>query len=134
MRSSRSWQANPDRATEESRLDLILMYAGSPATAPQCAETCAAGDCAGRMCGRWMHTHGHSMPMRKYQEADEAVQKALAVGIQSARIFDHAGHIAQKLNTPCGRHEILPAFYPIQSFIGIRCRCSSSRKSRGANG
>ena len=26
------------------------------------------------------------------------MQKAIAVGIQSAQIFDHAGHIAQKLN------------------------------------
>jgi tetratricopeptide (TPR) repeat protein len=33
MRSSRSWPA-PEAATDESRLDLILMYAGSPATAP----------------------------------------------------------------------------------------------------
>jgi tetratricopeptide (TPR) repeat protein len=34
----------------------------------------------------------------KYQDADAAEQKAIAVGLQSARIFDHAGHIAQKLN------------------------------------
>ena len=34
----------------------------------------------------------------KFQDADAAVQKAIAVGIQSAQIFDHAGHIAQKLN------------------------------------
>ena len=33
----------------------------------------------------------------RYAEADAAMQQALAVGIQSAQIFDHAGHIAAKL-------------------------------------
>lgn len=34
----------------------------------------------------------------RFSEADTAIQKALAVGIQSAQIFDHAAHISQKLN------------------------------------
>jgi tetratricopeptide (TPR) repeat protein len=33
----------------------------------------------------------------RFQEADAAIQKAIAVGIQSAQIFDHAGHIARNL-------------------------------------
>jgi tetratricopeptide (TPR) repeat protein len=33
----------------------------------------------------------------KYQEADAAEQKAIAVGIRNAQIFDHAGHIAERL-------------------------------------
>jgi len=34
----------------------------------------------------------------QYAKADAAIQKAIGVGIQNAQIFDHAGHIAQKLN------------------------------------
>lgn len=34
----------------------------------------------------------------KYSEADLQIQKALAVGVRSDQIFDHAGHIANKLN------------------------------------
>jgi tetratricopeptide (TPR) repeat protein len=34
----------------------------------------------------------------KYSEADLQIQKALAVGVRSDQIFDHAGHIAIKLN------------------------------------
>lgn len=34
----------------------------------------------------------------KLQEADSTIQKALGVGVKSARIFDHAGHIARSLS------------------------------------
>jgi tetratricopeptide (TPR) repeat protein len=34
----------------------------------------------------------------KFQDADAAIQKAMSIGIRSSQIFDHAGHIAQKLN------------------------------------
>jgi tetratricopeptide (TPR) repeat protein len=34
----------------------------------------------------------------QYANADAAIQKAIGVGIQDAQIFDHAGHIAHRLN------------------------------------
>jgi tetratricopeptide (TPR) repeat protein len=34
----------------------------------------------------------------QYTKADAVIQKAIAGGIQNAQIFDHAGHIAQRLN------------------------------------
>jgi len=34
----------------------------------------------------------------KYNEADVQIEKALAAGIRSDQLFDHAGHIADKLN------------------------------------
>lgn len=36
----------------------------------------------------------------RYKDADRAIQQAIAAGIQNAEIFDHAGHIAQKLAIP----------------------------------
>ena len=45
-----------------------------------------------------MRAPGLSMLMADFNGADAAEQKAIAVGVQSAQIFDHAGHIAQKLN------------------------------------
>jgi tetratricopeptide (TPR) repeat protein len=89
---------DPLRGTDESRLDLILMNAESPETAPDAlkfaqAEAQARQDVWTLDAYAWaLYANG------KYQEADAAVQKAAAVGIQSAQIFDHAGHIAQKLN------------------------------------
>jgi tetratricopeptide (TPR) repeat protein len=85
-------------ATDESRVDLILMEAQSPVTCAH-ALMLAQKEIASRQdvwtldAYAWaLYTNGH------YQDADVAVQKAVAVGIQSAQIFDHAGHIAQKLN------------------------------------
>jgi tetratricopeptide (TPR) repeat protein len=89
---------DPLRGTDESRLDLILKNAESPETAPDAlkfaqAEAQARQDVWTLDAYAWaLYANG------KYQEADAAVQKAAAVGIQSAQIFDHAGHIAQKLN------------------------------------
>jgi tetratricopeptide (TPR) repeat protein len=88
----------PETATHESELDLILMYAGSPATAPTALrlarqEISKYQDVWTLDAYAWaLHANA------QYQDADSAVQKAIAVGIQSAQIFDHAGHIAQKLN------------------------------------
>ncbi len=88
----------PGSATDESTLDLILMYAGSRASAPD-ALILAQQGAATRQDVWTLDAHGWALYANgKYQEADAAVQKALVVGIQSAQIFDHAGHIAQKLN------------------------------------
>ena len=91
--------ANKSGSTSDaSTLDLILMYAVSPATAPNALKL-AQQEIAVRQdvwtldAYAWaLYVNGH------YQDADAAIQKAIAVGIQSPQIFDHAGHIAQKLN------------------------------------
>jgi tetratricopeptide (TPR) repeat protein len=85
-------------ATDASRLNLILMLAGSAARAPSALkyaqqEIAARQDVWTQDAYAWaLYANG------KYQEADLAIQKAIAVGIQSSQILDHAGHIAQKLN------------------------------------
>lgn len=88
----------PETATDQSTLDLILMEAASPATAPDSLQL-AQKQAAARQdvwtldaCAWALYANG------QYQEAASAEQKAISVGIQSAQIFDHAGHIAQKLN------------------------------------
>jgi tetratricopeptide (TPR) repeat protein len=88
----------PDTATDDSKLDLILMYTGSPATAPN-ALTLAQHEIAVRQDVWTLDAYAWALYVNgRYQEADAAVEKALAVGLQSSRIFDHAGHIAQKVN------------------------------------
>jgi tetratricopeptide (TPR) repeat protein len=90
--------SEPGRTTDQSRLDLILMYTGSPATALDSLklaqrEIAARDDVWALDAYAWaLYANAH------FQDADAAIQKAMAVGIQSAQIFDHAGHIAQKLN------------------------------------
>jgi tetratricopeptide (TPR) repeat protein len=88
---------DPGSATDESRLDLILMYAGSPATAPDALKL-AQREIAARQDVWTLDAYAWALYANaKLQDADAAVQKALAVGIQSAQIWDHAGHIALKL-------------------------------------
>ena len=88
----------PGSATDASRLDLILMYAGSPATAPD-ALRLAQREMAARQDVWTLDAYAWALyANEKLQDADAAVQKALADGIQSAQIWDHAGHIAMKLN------------------------------------
>jgi tetratricopeptide (TPR) repeat protein len=90
--------SEPGRTTDESRLDLILMYAGSSADAPYALKF-AQQEIAARQDVWTLDAYAWALYANaKYQDADAAVQKALAVGIQSAQIFDHAGRIAQKLN------------------------------------
>jgi tetratricopeptide (TPR) repeat protein len=90
--------SDPASSTHGSRLDLILMYAGSSGRAPRALtlaqqEIAARADVWTQDAYAWaLHANG------RYQEAEVIIQKALAVGIQSAQIFDHAAHIAQKLN------------------------------------
>jgi tetratricopeptide (TPR) repeat protein len=90
--------SEPGKATDESRLDLILMYAGNPANTPNALKF-AQQEIAARQDVWTLDAYAWALYANaKYQDADAAVQKAIAVGIQSAQIFDHAGHIAQKLN------------------------------------
>jgi len=89
---------NSRRITDASRLDLILMYAGSPATAPNALKL-AQQEIAARQDVWTLDAYAWALYANaKFRDADAAIQKAMAVGIQSAQIFDHAGHIAQKLN------------------------------------
>jgi tetratricopeptide (TPR) repeat protein len=88
----------PGTATDEARLDLILMYAGDPATAPKALKL-AQQEIAARQDVWTLDAYAWALYANaKFQDADASEQKSMAVGIQSAQIFDHAGHIAQKLN------------------------------------
>jgi tetratricopeptide (TPR) repeat protein len=90
--------SDPERATDQSRLDLILMYAGTPATAPSALKL-AQQEIAARQDVWTLDAYAWALYANaKFEDADAAAQKAIAVGIQSTQIFDHAGHIAQKLN------------------------------------
>ena len=90
--------SEPGSATDASRLDLILMYAESPVTAPNALKL-AHQEIAARQDVWTLDAYAWTLYANaKYEDAGTAVQKAIAVGIQSAQIFDHAGHIAQKLN------------------------------------
>jgi tetratricopeptide (TPR) repeat protein len=85
-------------ATEDSKLDLILMYAESPNTAPAALQL-AQEEIRARQDVWTLDAYAWALyANEKFQDANDAVQKAIAVGIQSAQIFDHAGHIAQMLN------------------------------------
>jgi tetratricopeptide (TPR) repeat protein len=87
----------PETATETATLDLILMYAGNTASAPNALKL-AQQEIAARQDVWTLDAYGWALfANARYQDADIALQKAIAVGIQSAQIFDHAGHIAQKL-------------------------------------
>jgi tetratricopeptide (TPR) repeat protein len=90
--------SDPVTATESSALDLILMKAENAVSAPDALNV--AEKQIGLRQDVWtldayawaLYSNG------RFQDADAAEKKAIAVGIQSAQIFDHAGHIAQKLN------------------------------------
>jgi tetratricopeptide (TPR) repeat protein len=88
----------PDTATENSKSDLILMYAETPATATN-ALTLAQHEVIARQDVGTLDVYAWALYVNgKYREANATMQKVLAVGIQSAQIFNHAGHIAQKVN------------------------------------
>jgi tetratricopeptide (TPR) repeat protein len=92
-------QANsPDTATDSSKLDLILAYAKIPAKASE-ALILAQHEANAREDVWTLDAYAWALYANsEFQKADETIQKALAVGIQSAQIFDHAGHIAQRIN------------------------------------
>jgi tetratricopeptide (TPR) repeat protein len=87
----------PETATDSSTLDLILLYAGDTASASNALKI-AQQEIAARQDVWSLDAYAWALYANaRYPDADAAVQKAIAVGIQSAQIFDHAGHIAQKL-------------------------------------
>lgn len=87
-------------ATEEGTRDLIVMYAGDNATAPA-ALNLAQREMEQRHDVWTLDAYGWALYANgRFEEANVAIQKAVAVGIQSAQIFDHAGHIALKLGHP----------------------------------
>jgi len=88
----------PETGTDDSKLNLIMMYAGNPATAPKALEL-AQQEIQARQDVGTLDAYAWALYVNgKYKEADTAIEKAVAVGIENARIFDHAAHIAQKLN------------------------------------
>jgi predicted Zn-dependent protease len=88
----------PQTSTDSARLDLILLYAGNAATAPK-ALNLAEQEMRNRQDVWTLDAYAWALfASARYQDANAAVQKAIVVGIQSAQIFDHAGHIVQKLN------------------------------------
>ena len=90
--------SSPQGATDEARLDLIQMYAANPSTAAH-ALALARQEIAARQDVWTLDAYAWALYANaQYEDAYAAVQKAIAVGVQSAQIFDHAGHIAQKLN------------------------------------
>ncbi len=85
-------------STEASRLDLILMLAGNAASASSALKY-AQQEIAAMQEVWTQDAYAWALYANaQYQEANLAIQKAMAVGIRSSKIFDHAGHIAQKLN------------------------------------
>jgi len=90
--------SNRATATESSEIDLILLKAGNQTTAPDALKL--AEEQIGLRQDVWtLDAYAWALYANgKFQDAAAAEQKAIAVGIQSAQIFDHAGHIAQKLN------------------------------------
>jgi len=77
--------------------DLVLLDSAAPETRPQALELAQRAialrhDVATQDAFAWaLYSNG------RFAEAKKAIQAALAVGIQSAEIFDHAGHIAEML-------------------------------------
>ncbi|AXC11699.1 hypothetical protein ACPOL_2377 [Acidisarcina polymorpha] len=90
--------SEPGKATHEARLDLVLMEAGLPAKAPDALKL-AQAEMAERQDVWTLDAYAWALfANAQYQAAEAAEQKAMAIGIRSAQIFDHAGHIAQRLN------------------------------------
>ncbi len=88
----------PQSATDSARLDLILMYASNPATAYD-ALRLAEHEAQARQDVWTLDAYAWALYSNaRYQDANAVAQKAIAVGIQNAQIFDHAGHIALKID------------------------------------
>lgn len=123
---------DPARASEESKRDLILMLSESPDTAPDALKL-AQAEIQSRQDVWTLDAYAWALfANAKYPEADAAVQKAIAVGIQSGQIFDHAGHIAQKLNhgEAAGRYfKLAIQSNPTSKFADDALKSSSVAKS-----
>ncbi len=91
---------NAANQSNETDRDLILLYARDPAKA-RMALTLAQRSMDVRHDVDTLDAYGWALYVNgRYKEADGAIQQAIAVGIQSPQIYDHAGHIAQKLANP----------------------------------
>jgi tetratricopeptide (TPR) repeat protein len=89
---------HPGNLFDDSQRDLIYWYAGHPSTAPK-ALILARQQIALRHDVWTMDAYAWALFVNgDFSEADAQEQKAIAVGVQSAQIFDHAGHIALKLD------------------------------------
>jgi len=101
--------SDPSSTSDQSRLDMILMYAGNSATAADALKL-AEKEVAARQDVWTLDAYAWALYANaKYEDADAALQKAMAVGIQSAQILDHAGHVAQKL----GRNEDASKYFKL---------------------
>jgi tetratricopeptide (TPR) repeat protein len=90
--------AAPETTTDSSRVDLILMYAANSSTASKALQM-GEQEMRSRQDVWTLDAYGWALYANaRYEEAAAALQKAIATGIQSAQIFDHAGHVATKLN------------------------------------
>ena len=90
--------SDPETATDRSRLDLILRFAGNPASAAN-ALILAHQEITQRQDVWTLDAYAWALYANaKFQDAEAAAQKAITVGIESAQIFDHVGHIAQGLS------------------------------------
>lgn len=86
----------PGKLDNASR-DLILLYSRNPATTAK-ALILAQQQIALRQDVWTLDAYAWALYANsRLPEADAAVQKAIAVGIQNAQTFNHAAHIAQKL-------------------------------------
>jgi tetratricopeptide (TPR) repeat protein len=89
---------SPETTTDQARLDLILIYAANPSTAPDALKL-SQHEMEARQDVWTLDAYAWALFANgQYQQANAAIQKATSVGVQSAQIFDHAGHIAQSLN------------------------------------
>lgn len=89
---------DPATRSEDATRDLILLYAQTPAKAAEALKI-AQHEIAARQDVWTLDAYAWALAANgRFEEADSAIRKAIAVGVQSAQIFDHAGRIAQKLN------------------------------------
>ena len=88
----------PETTTDSSKLDLILMYAANPSTAPKALKL-GEQEMRSRQDVWTLDAYGWALYANaRFEDADAALHKAITTGIRSAQIFDHAGHVALKLN------------------------------------
>ena len=90
--------SDPATRSEDATRDLILLYSEAPAKAAE-ALRIAQREIEARQDVWTLDVYAWALSANgRFDEADSAIRKAIAVGVQSAQIFDHAGRIAQKLN------------------------------------
>ena len=89
---------HPASPFDDSQRDLILLDAANPTTVPE-AVALARRQIALRHDVWTLDAYAWALYLNGDPTvADVQEQKAIAVGVQSSQIFDHAGQIAQKLN------------------------------------